>query len=676
MARKKRAPARGGKAKPQAKNGRRKKQARAKRSFVRRSIYWMFVLCLWIGIAGAGGAAYVIMSVSDANLYALPQKERGIVVLAANGEVLARRGAFQGDLVRLDELPDYLPQAVIAIEDRRFRNHFGIDVFGLARAMFENLKARRIVQGGSTVTQQLAKNLFLKPDRTIQRKLQEAVLAMWLEYKYSKDEILQLYLNRVYFGGGAHGVEAAAKRFFGKSARDVTLAEAAVLAGVLKAPSRYSPTRSRKRAEDRAYVVLTAMVETGFITAREGQQAVNKPAAPVRRRYVSARQYIVDWISDLVPDYVAATNTNIIVETTIDLEAQAAAEAAVRKQLREKGSKLNVSQAAMVVMTPRGEIRALVGGANYAKSQYNRAVQARRQPGSAFKPFVFLTALEHGFSADSTATDAPFRYKNWRPKNYRDKYYGQVTLRQALARSLNSVAARLTVEFGPAEVADRARRLGIQSPLTANATIALGTSEVGLIEMAGAYAPFANGGMGVVPHIISKISTIAGTPVYVRQGGGTGRVVTDRNVGAMNDMLSTVVREGTGRRAALGQRPVAGKTGTSQGFKDAWFVGYTASYVTAVWVGNDNGSPTNKVTGGGLPAQMWHDAMQTVHAYLPASPLPGGGPAEPQSIVDLLRGLSDSVFRDLLGGGESDAESEIRGRDIGSIIEEITENPR
>ena len=672
MARKKRAPARGGKAKPRKRQARGKKRsARPKRSFLRRSVYWMFVLCLWGGIAGVGAAAYLILSVSGTDLYALPQKERGVVVLAANGEVLARRGQFQGDRVRLDELPGYLPQAVIAIEDRRFRSHFGIDVFGLGRAMVENIKALRIVQGGSTLTQQLAKNLFLKPDRTLERKMQEAVLALWLEYKYSKDEILQLYLNRVYFGGGAYGVEAAAKRFFDKPASDVTLAEAAVLAGVLKAPSRYTPTRSRKRAEQRAYVVLSAMVEEGFITARQGQLAVDNPAATVRKPYISAKQYIVDWISDLVPDYVAATNTNLIVETTIDLDAQAVAEAAVRDRLRAQGKKLKVTQAAMVIMTPHGEIRAMVGGANYARSQFNRAVQARRQPGSAFKPFVFLTALEHGFSPDSTATDAPFRHGNWSPRNYRDKYYGEVSLRQALARSLNSVSARLTVELGPAEVAARARRLGIRSKLTENATIALGTSEVGLIEIASAYAPFANGGMGVVPHIISRITTLDGTPVYERTGGGAGRVVTGRNVGAMNDMLSTVMREGTGRNAVLARHPAAGKTGTSQGFKDAWFVGYTASHVAAVWVGNDNGSPTNKVTGGGLPAQIWHDAMADIHAYLPGVPLPGDDAREPQSIVNLLRDLSFSAFRDLLGG-----DNKTPGKDIGSIIDEISENPR
>ncbi len=674
MARKKRASAKGSpKAKPKSRS---KKPQRARRSFLRRTIYWLFVIGLWIGIIGAGAATYLIFSVSDTNLYALPQKQRGIVVLASNGEVLARRGAFKGDRVRVDELPDYLLRAVIAIEDRRFHSHFGVDVIGLGRAVYENVKAGRIVQGGSTITQQLAKNLFLKADRTFERKLQEAVLALWLEYKYSKDEILQLYLNRVYFGGGAYGVEAAAQRFFRKSARHVTLSESAVLAGVLKAPSRYSPTRSRKRAEDRAYVVLNAMVDAGFITAREGQLAVNKPAAVARAPYISARQYIVDWVAELVPDYAGAARTNLVVETTIDLKAQAAAEKAVRDRLRKHGAKLNVSQAAMVVMSPSGEIRAAIGGANYAKSQFNRAVKARRQPGSAFKPFVFLTALEHGYSPDTTVTDAPFAHKKWRPKNYGDKYYGKVTLRQALARSLNSVAARLTVRLGPKEIAARARRLGITSKLTANPTIALGTSEVGLIEIAAAYAPFANGGLGVVPHVISRITTLDGKPVYVRKGDGPGRVVSARNVQAMNDMLSSVVRDGTGKRAALDAHPAAGKTGTSQGFRDAWFVGYTASYVSAVWVGNDKGTPTKKVTGGGLPTLIWHDVMAPIHAALPAQPLPGEGEQAPRSIVDLLRDLSVSAFRDLLGGDETEGEVDEDDRDIGSIIEEITENPK
>ena len=681
MARRKRASSKTGskKARPAAKG---KRKPAAKRSVLVRTAYWLLVIGLWVGIVGGCAAAYLIWSVADTNLYALPQKERGIVVLAADRRVLARRGAFEGDKIRLDELPDYLIEAVIAIEDRRFRGHFGIDVVGLGRAVYENVKARRVVQGGSTLTQQLAKNLFLKPERTFERKLQEAVLALWLEYIYTKDEILQLYLNRVYFGGGAYGVEAAAKRFFRKSARDVTLAEAAVLAGVLKAPSRYSPTASRKRAEDRAFVVLNAMVEEGFITAREGQRAVDNPAAAVRTPYISARQYIVDWVAELVEDYAGAETTNLVVETTIDLDAQKAAEKAVRARLFKHGGKLNVTQAAFVAMTPQGEIRALVGGVNYARSQFNRAVQAKRQPGSSFKPFVYLTALEHGYRPDSAMTDAPFAHGKWRPKNYRERYYGQVTMRDAVARSLNSVAARLAVELGPKEIAARARRLGIRSRLTENPTIALGTSEVGLIEMAAAYAPFANGGMGVVPHLITRIARLDGSSVYVREGDGPGRVVSARNVEAMNDMLSAVVREGTGKKAALDRHPVAGKTGTSQSFRDAWFVGYTAAFVGAVWVGNDNGTPTNKVTGGSLPAAIWHDVMAPMHRLVPAAPLPGDRERAPQSIVELLRDLSVSAFRDLLGDGDDAERDEAQdeeardSRDIGSIIDEITESPR
>ena len=675
---KKKTPAKGGKAAPKGKGGAKKRAAKKpKRSFLRRTAYWLVVLCLWVGIAGAGAGAYIIMSVSDADLYKLPEKERGIIVLAENGEVVASRGAFQGDRVLLDELPVYLPQAVIAIEDRRFYDHFGIDVYGLGRAIVTNVKAGRVVQGGSTISQQLAKNLFLKPDRTLQRKMQEAVLALWLEYQYSKDEILQLYLNRVYFGGGAYGVESAAERFFDKSARSVTLSEAAVLAGVLKAPSRYAPTNSRKKAEKRAYLVLNAMVESGFITYREGQLAVDNPAAVARSAYVPARQYIVDWIAELVPEFAGAQKGNVVVETTINLADQEEAERVVLAQLKAHGKNKRVSQAAVVLMTPTGGIRAMIGGTSYARSQFNRAVKARRQPGSAFKPFVYLTALEQGLSPDTVRTDAPLRIGNWRPRNYGDKYYGDVTLRQSLAKSLNSVAARLTVEVGPQQVIKRARRLGIRSPLRSNASIALGTSEVGLIELAGAYAAFANGGMGVLPHIITRITTMEGEVIYQRDGSGVGQVVTPQNVYAMNDMLSAVITGGTGRAAALAGHPAAGKSGTSQDFRDAWFVGYTGSRVAAVWVGNDNGKPTKGVSGGSLPAAIWHDVMTSAHARLQPVALPGRrGGSEPQNIVDLLKNLSVAAWNDLVGRDGTDAQAGNDDRDIGSVIEEITDNPK
>ena len=675
---KKKKPAKGGKAAPKGKGGAKKRAARKpKRSFLRRTAYWLVVLCLWVGIAGAGAGAYIIMSVSDADLYKLPEKERGIIVLAENGEVVASRGAFQGDRVLLDELPVYLPQAVIAIEDRRFYDHFGIDIYGMGRAVLTNLKAGRVVQGGSTISQQLAKNLFLKPDRTLQRKMQEAVLALWLEYQYSKDEILQLYLNRVYFGGGAYGVESAAERFFDKSARSVTLSEAAVLAGVLKAPSRYAPTASRKKAEQRAYLVLNAMVESDFITYREGQLAVDNPAAVAQSAYVPARQYIIDWIAELVPEFAGAQKGNVVVETTINLADQEEAERVVLAQLKAHGKNKRVSQAAVVLMTPTGGIRAMIGGASYARSQFNRAVKARRQPGSAFKPFVYLTALEQGLSPDSVRTDAPLRIGNWKPRNYADKYFGDVTLRQSLAKSLNSVAARLTVEVGPQQVIKRARRLGIRSPLRSNASIALGTSEVGLIELAGAYAAFANGGTGVLPHIITRITTMEGEVIYQRDGSGVGQVVTPQNVYAMNDMLSAVITGGTGRAAALNGHPAAGKSGTSQGFRDAWFVGYTGSRVAAVWVGNDDGKPTKGVTGGALPAAIWHDVMASAHDHLQPVALPGRrGGSEPQNIVELIKDLSVAAWNDLVGREGTEPPAGSDDRDIGSVIEEITGNPK
>jgi penicillin-binding protein 1A len=644
------------------------------RSAFGRTLYWLAVLFAWSGLAAVGAAVYVVLTVQSPDVFQMPQRERGIVVLASDGQVLAYRGVFQGDQVRIDELPDYVPDAVVAIEDRRFHGHFGVDPIGLARALFVNLSAGQIVQGGSTLSQQLAKNLFLEPERTVKRKLQELVLALWLEYQYSKDEILQLYLNRVYFGGGAYGVEAAAQRFFGKSARDVTLAEAAMLAGVLKAPSRYAPTSDRKLAEDRAFLVLEAMVDTGAITAREGQLAVDNPAALTRTPNVSSRQYVVDWIFDIVPSFVASHQENLVVHTTIDREMQDAAEQVLRARMDAAGSQGGASQAAIVLMAPTGEIRALVGGVSYAQSQYNRAVQARRQPGSAFKPFVYLTALEHGFTPDTERIDQPITVGGWTPANYGGRYYGRVTLRDALARSLNSVAVQLARDVGPAQVIERAQRLGIHTELQNNLSIALGTSEVSLIELTGAYASFANGGYGVLPHVITEITTLRGDTVYRRDGSGAGRVVSQTNVGFMNDMLSAVVAQGTGGRAALERHPAAGKTGTTQDSRDAWFVGYTASLVAGVWTGNDDGRPMRDVTGGGLPTMIWHDLMTRAHVGLPAAPLPGGGEAAaPMSIVELLRDLSVATIQDLIGGG---AASRGAPQPDGSYVDQITDNPR
>jgi penicillin-binding protein 1A len=526
--------------------------------------------------------------------------------------------------VRIDELPPYVPQAVIAIEDRRFYSHFGVDPIGIARALYTNYTAGRTVQGGSTITQQLAKNLFLKPERTLERKVQEAILALWLESRYSKDEILQLYVNRVYFGAGATGIDKAAEKFFGKSARDVSLGEAAVLAGVLKAPSRYNPISSTELANERAREVLKDMVRAGFITQEEAD-ATGKVTASrqARSSYVPAKRYVLDFVSESLPDLIGRLDTSVVIETTIDKSIQQTAERALRAELASTGKANRASEAAMVVLDTTGAVRAMIGGRSYAHSQFNRAVKAKRQPGSAFKPFVYLTAIDAGMTPRTRKVDEPVRFGDWSPQNYRPQHLGPVTLTTALSKSINTVAAKLAVELGPENVAATARRLGISSPLAANASIALGTSEVSLLELTTAYVPFANGGSGVLPHVVTRITTRDGDVLYERKGGGPGQVVSFSSVGAMNYMMRQVVIDGTGRAAAVRGHETAGKTGTSQDYRDAWFIGYTSHLIAGVWVGNDDNTPTKRVTGGSMPARIFAAVMNPAHAHLEPVPLPG-----------------------------------------------------
>ncbi len=620
-------------------------------------------LAVWGVIISAAATAYVFFTLDSRGLFRIPERKPGVMLVSADGEVIAERGSFFGDEARISELPRYLPQAVIAIEDRRFRHHFGIDPLGLARAMFINLRAGRVVQGGSTLTQQLAKNLFLKPERTLRRKFQEAVLALWLESRYSKDEILQLYLNRVYFGSGAYGVEKAARKFFGKSAREVTLGEAAILAAVLKAPSRYNPVRHPQRAKKRARTVMNAMVRAGFITQREAAAALKGTHAIKPSNYVPASQYIVDWVLEQLPDLIGGFSKSIVVETTLDHNLQKFAEKTVARTIAREGAKRHVSQAALVVMDGRGAVKAMVGGRSYRRSQFNRAVRARRQPGSAFKPFVYLTAIEQGYTPESVEDDAPVRIGDYRPENYGRKYHGRVTLRTALALSLNTVAVKLCMAVGPENVVATANRLGISSPLRPVPSLALGVSEVTLLELTSAYAPFSNGGKAVVPWIVTRITTRDGKVLYERRGSGLGTVVNAYDLGAMNDMLRAVITSGTGRRARLPGRDIAGKTGTSQDYRDAWFIGYSAQLIGGVWVGNDDNSPTRRVTGGSLPARIWKTVMAQAHKDLPRLPLPGeyrgseewSEPLLEEEIV-VARGRRQGGFVNLLrgifGGGE------------------------
>jgi penicillin-binding protein 1A len=599
------------------------KKARRRKPLIFRVMSWGMMLGLWAMIAVFATTGYLFVNLDKQGLFNIPEREPGIMLLAADGSVLAERGAFFGDAVRIDELPPYVPQAIIAIEDRRFYSHFGVDPIGIARALYANWRARATVQGGSTITQQLAKNLFLKPERTLERKMQEAVLAIWLESKYSKDEILQLYVNRVYFGAGATGIDKAAQRFFGKSARDVNLSEAAVLAAVLKAPSRYNPIASTKRANERAREVLNDMVKAGFITQAEADATRGVQARAPGSTYIPAKRYVVNWVNETLPDLIGELKDSVVVETTIDPQLQESSEKALRAELAKNGKKLKAEQAAMVVMDTTGAVRAMIGGRSYIKSQFNRAVKAKRQPGSSFKPFVYLAAIDAGMTPNTVKIDEPVTYGDWSPDNYKKKHLGPVKLTTALAKSINTVAAKVAMEVGPDNVAATARRLGIASPLVNNASIALGTSEVSLLEMTAAYVPFANGGSGVLPHVITRITTRDGKVLYERSGGGPGQVISFESLGAMNYMMRQVVEDGTGRAAAIEGHETAGKTGTSQDYRDAWFIGYTSHLVAGVWVGNDNNSPTNNVTGGSMPARIFAAVMRPAHANRDAVPLPG-----------------------------------------------------
>ncbi|NEU98436.1 transglycosylase domain-containing protein [Bradyrhizobium uaiense] len=608
-----------------------KRRSKSRGLGIGRLFYWTAVLGLWAGIAVIGVVVWVGAHLPPIQSLEIPKRPPTIQIVGIDGSVLAQRGEMAGANIALKDLPPYLPKAFIAIEDRRFYSHFGVDPVGILRAAVTNVLHRGVSQGGSTLTQQLAKNLFLTQERTMQRKLQEAELALWLERKHSKDEILELYLNRVYFGSGAYGVEAAAQRYFGKSAKNVTLPEAAMLAGLVKSPSRLAPNRNPEGAEQRAQVVLAAMADAKFITDAQAKASIGQPSIAVKPAGAGTVNYVADWIGEVLDDLVGQIDQDIIVQTTIDPKLQNVAEAAVIDELAAKSVKFNVSQGALVAMTPDGAVRAMVGGRNYSESQYNRAVTAKRQPGSSFKPFVYLTAVESGLTPDTIRTDAPLDIKGWKPENYTHEYFGSVTLTQALAMSLNTVAVRLGVEVGAKNVVRTAHRLGISSKLEPNVSIALGTSEVSVLELVGAYAPFANGGYAVSPHVVTRIKTSSGKLLYDRPVDPPNQVIEPRYDAMMNTMMRETLISGTARKAEIPGWTAAGKTGTSQDYRDAWFIGYTAKLVTGVWLGNDDNSPTKKATGGGLPVEVWSRFMKSAHQGVPVAAIPNSqgswGPA-------------------------------------------------
>jgi penicillin-binding protein 1A len=620
---------------------------RARRTPMQALLYWTLVLGVWGVIFIVAFLAVFATDLPDTSTLYDVKRQPSISYLDRSGALVAVRGTQESPPVDIDQLPAYVPAAFVSIEDRQFYHHFGFNPWGMARAEFYNLTHHgATLQGGSTITQQLARNLFLTPTQSIRRKAQELILAVWLETKFSKKQILALYLNRVNFGGGAYGIEAASQRYFNKPAKNLTVGEAALLAATMKGPSRYNPAANGDRAAKRATAVLNAMVETGAITAAQRDAAF---AAPVRVSATLASQraqYFTDWLDGQVRALLGKEPTeDLVVETTLDLPIQAQAEQSVRAGVTNHAAQ-GVLQSALVALDGEGRIRAYVGGASYADSQFDRATEAQRQAGSSFKPFVYLTAMEHGHTPSEQVVDEPITIGNWSPKNFEGKYMGQITLQTALADSINTVAARLANEVGTNNVAATAHRLGITSQIQTDPSMALGAVEVTPLEMAEAYDAFANGGYRVHAYGIERIRTAKGQVLYDH---GVDKpqpqaVIAQPALGEMAQMMRQVVATGTGGRAKISGYDLAGKTGTTSDYRDAWFVGFTGGFVTAVWVGRDDNTPMKRVTGGGAPAEIWRGFMAPILPHIQAQAIPGGTVAAPPA---------DEIGNILDGGGSA-----------------------
>ncbi len=601
-------------------------------------LYWGLVLGVWAAICFVGVIFYFAQGLPDTSKLYEIHRQPSISYLDRNGALLAVRGSEYAPPIDLSTLPDYVPNAFISIEDRRFYQHMGFDVWGMGRAVFADLRRHRMAEGASTITQQLARGIFLTPDQNFKRKIQELILAVELEHQFTKKQILSLYLNRVYFGSGAYGIESAAETFFNKPASKLSVGEAALLAGLLKSPTHYSPVSAQDRSGLRATIVLDKMVETGAITPKQRDEALSHPITVSPALATQHAQYFVDWVDSQVRKLEGQPTTDMIVETTLDLPIDTAAENAARAAT-QRNAKLGVEQAAVVALDGEGRVRALIGGVSYSQSQFNRAIDARRQPGSAWKPFVYLTAMEQGRTPDTVAVDEPVTIDGWTPHNFEPEFLGPITLQQAVQRSINTIAARLADEVGRPNVAATARKLGITSPINTDPAMALGTTQVSPLEMAQAYAPFSNGGFKADAYAIERIRTPDGKVLYEHPKTPRISVIPEPALGYMTQMLKTVlISPGTGARAAFPGYQLAGKTGTTSDFKDAWFVGYTGGFVAAVWVGKDDDTPMRHVTGGAAPAEIWRAFMSAALPRLKVGPIPGGAAPPPQDdpIGDLL----------------------------------------
>lgn len=643
---------------PKRGGGRRKSSVQKRQpSFLKFMAKWTLILGLWAMIFLGGAVLWFAKDLPDIARSANFERRSSIVVKASDGSVIARYGEMKGENLGVKDMPPHLIHAVLATEDRRFYQHFGVDPIGIARAMVINLVKGRFVQGGSTITQQLAKNLFLTHDRNMTRKIQEALLALWLEHELTKDEILSAYMNRVYLGSGVYGMSAAARLYFDKDIHNINLREAAILAGLLKAPSRYSPLNNPKLAKERSDVVLAAMLDAGYIKKSDIDNLSKAPPPPLKKPTGGkASRYFADWVIDGMDDLVGSPDMDMVVETTLDPVIQERAEVSLNQILTQYGLEKKVSQGAVLSMRPDGAVLAMVGGKDYAYSEFNRTTQALRSPGSSFKPIVFLSALERGWYPYSQVLDAPITEGKYKPQNFGGKYFGEVTMAEALARSMNTATIRLAQSVGISSVVRTAKDLGIISKLEPDLSLALGSSGVSMLEMTLAYATIANGGYRTYPYAITKISTSDGRVLYERKETSLSyRVVDPQYTRALTQMMQGVVDFGTGQRAKM-PFPVAGKTGTSQDSRDAWFIGFSDQIVMSVWIGNDDNSPMNNVTGGSLPATIWHEVMAYSHGRYKgvsynASDISAQGSQQNASPADSV-GFSGLLGR-LLGGEET-----------------------
>lgn len=589
------------------KTANRKKRESKQRLATRRII---LIFLSFLVITFAGWLLYCVLTLPDIDQAVARTWQPSTTITAENGNEVKTFGSVYSEVIRLNELPSYVPDAIISTEDRRFYAHFGFDIVAFTRAMLTNIFMGRYAQGGSTITQQVAKNLFLTSQKNIKRKTQELLLAFWLEHKFSKEQILTLYLNRVYLGAGTYGIEAASQKYFQKSSRDMNLLEAAIIAGMLKAPSRYNPIASAERAKARAKVVLQNMVNNDALTERQMKYALTLPVGEDKSYKVQGADYFADWVYREVNDYIGERDNDIYVYTTLDQKIQENAEKILREAVLAAKNR-NVSEGAVVVLNKSGEVKAMVGGIDYRKSQFNRAVTALRQPGSAFKPFVYLTALQNGWKREDRIDDVPLSIGKWKPENYDKKYYGSVTLDEALMKSLNLATVNLSESLSRKDIIRTAKKMGISTPVENTPSLALGTFEVKVIDMATAYSAIANGGYATWPHAIKEIYTRDGYQLYQREADTENRILDAGAVKDLTKMLEKVISQGTGRRAKI-PGFAAGKTGTTQDYRDAWFVGFTDEYVIAVWVGNDDNSPMKGVTGGTLPAEIWRKIALSV----------------------------------------------------------------